>query len=190
MIKTCSLKKIYRTEEVETTALNNVNMEVSEGEFVAIMGPSGCGKSTLLNLLGLLDNPTDGAYHFLGQEVSGYSERQRANLRKAKMFDVDLRGAELVRLDFRRTSEKSLTNIVKEIFGGIYYSFVEERDYIADLRGAFLVKSNLQRAEATYRQLRKASLLDFTIMPDGEVYDPELHGKLGIKDRILQALLM
>lgn len=82
MIQTKNLRKIYRTEEVETTALNNVNVGIEEGEFVAIMGPSGCGKSTLLNLLGLLDNPTDGEYSFLGEDVSGYSERQRANLRK------------------------------------------------------------------------------------------------------------
>jgi putative ABC transport system ATP-binding protein len=85
MIKTKNLKKIYTTEEVETTALNNINFEVKKGEFVSIMGPSGCGKSTLLNVLGLLDNPTDGEYHFLGHEVSRYSERQRANLRKANI---------------------------------------------------------------------------------------------------------
>jgi len=82
MIRIADLKKIYTTEEVETTALNNVNLEVKEGEFLAIMGPSGCGKSTLLNLLGLLDNPTSGEYYFLGTEVSNFSERQRANLRK------------------------------------------------------------------------------------------------------------
>jgi putative ABC transport system ATP-binding protein len=82
MIKTESLKKVYTTEEVETTALNNVNFAVKEGEFVSIMGPSGCGKSTLLNLIGMLDNPTDGEYHFLGEEVSRYSERKRANIRK------------------------------------------------------------------------------------------------------------
>ena len=85
MIQTKNLKKVYTTEEVETTALNNVNFEVKEGEFVAIMGPSGCGKSTLLNVLGLLDNPSDGEYHFVGEEVSKYSERQRANLRKANI---------------------------------------------------------------------------------------------------------
>jgi putative ABC transport system ATP-binding protein len=82
MIKTIDLTKIFRTEEVETTALNKVTFEIQEGEFVAIMGPSGCGKSTLLNILGLLDNPSGGEYHFLGNEVSRYSEKQRANLRK------------------------------------------------------------------------------------------------------------
>jgi len=82
MIKTRNLRKIYRTEEVETTALNNINVEIVAGEYVAIMGPSGCGKSTLLNVLGMLDNPTDGEYHFLDHDVSKYSERQRANLRK------------------------------------------------------------------------------------------------------------
>ncbi len=82
MIKTNNLTKIFRTEEVETTALNNVSFEIKEGEFVAIMGPSGCGKSTLLNILGLLDNPSEGDYNFLGTNVSGHSEKQRANLRK------------------------------------------------------------------------------------------------------------
>ncbi len=82
MIKTVEMTKVFRTEEVETTALNKVSFEIREGEFVAIMGPSGCGKSTLLNILGLLDNPTGGAYNFLDYEVSGYSEKQRANLRK------------------------------------------------------------------------------------------------------------
>ncbi len=82
MIRTVNLTKVFRTEEVETTALNNVSFEIKEGEFVAIMGPSGCGKSTLLNILGLLDNPSKGEYHFLLNEVSRYSEKQRANLRK------------------------------------------------------------------------------------------------------------
>src|SRR5512141_1564337 len=85
MIKTNNLKKIFTTEEVETTALNNVNIEIKQGEFVAIMGPSGCGKSTLLNILGLLDNPSGGEYHFFDHEVSKHSERQRAHLRKANI---------------------------------------------------------------------------------------------------------
>jgi len=82
MIKSVDLTKIFRTEEVETTALNKVSFEIKEGEFVAIMGPSGCGKSTLLNILGLLDNPSSGQYFFLENEVSNFSEKQRANLRK------------------------------------------------------------------------------------------------------------
>jgi putative ABC transport system ATP-binding protein len=82
MIETKNLKKIYTTEEVETTALNKVNLMVREGEFVAIMGPSGCGKSTLLNVLGLLDNPSEGEYIFLDHEVSRFSEKKRAQLRK------------------------------------------------------------------------------------------------------------
>jgi putative ABC transport system ATP-binding protein len=85
MIQTNNLKKLYTTEEIETTALNNVNMEIKQGEFVAIMGPSGCGKSTLLNLLGLLDNPTSGEYYFIDTEVSKLSERQRASLRKGSI---------------------------------------------------------------------------------------------------------
>ncbi len=82
MIKTINLQKIFRTEEVETWALNTVSIEIKEGEFVAVMGPSGCGKSTLLNILGLLDNPTGGEYYLNGIEVSKYSEKQRTKLRK------------------------------------------------------------------------------------------------------------
>jgi putative ABC transport system ATP-binding protein len=82
MIETRNLKKIYTTGEVETTALDNVNLKIKEGEFAAIMGPSGCGKSSLLNILGLIDNPTEGQYYFLGEEVAGYSEKRRAELRK------------------------------------------------------------------------------------------------------------
>lgn len=82
MIQTNNLRKLFTTEEVETTALNNVNINIETGEFVSIMGPSGCGKSTLLNILGLLDNPSDGEYNFVGHEVSKFSERQRAQLRK------------------------------------------------------------------------------------------------------------
>ena len=82
MIKIENLSKVFRTEEVETVALNNVNMQVNEGEFVAIMGPSGCGKSTLLNTLGLLDNPSEGSYKLLGNEVANLQEKERTRLRK------------------------------------------------------------------------------------------------------------
>lgn len=82
MIKTTNLQKIFRTDEVETWALNEVNIEIKEGEFVAVMGPSGCGKTTLLNILGLLDNPTSGEYYLNGKEVSKLKENQRTKLRK------------------------------------------------------------------------------------------------------------
>ena len=85
MIKVNNLSKIFRTEEIETTALNNVSFEIKEGEFVAIMGPSGCGKSTLLNILGLLDNPSEGSYQLLGQEVANLKERERTKFRKGNL---------------------------------------------------------------------------------------------------------
>ena len=85
MLQTKNLTRVFTTEEVETTALNNVNLEVQEGEFVAVMGPSGCGKSTLLHIAGLLDNPTNGEYYFMGEEVSKYSEKKRAKMRKGNI---------------------------------------------------------------------------------------------------------
>lgn len=82
MIRTENLQKIFRTDEVETWALNEVSIEINEGEFVAVMGPSGCGKTTLLNILGLLDNPTGGSYFLNGTDVSKFNENQRTSLRK------------------------------------------------------------------------------------------------------------
>ena len=85
MIKVKDLSKIFRTEEIETTALNNVSFEINDGEFVAIMGPSGCGKSTLLNILGLLDNPSGGSYLLLGNEVANLKEKERTKFRKGNI---------------------------------------------------------------------------------------------------------
>ena len=82
MLKLQDLTKAYRTDEVETVALNNVNIEIGHGEFVAIMGPSGCGKSTLLNIVGMLDTPTSGHYYFKDEDVAGYSEAQLGVIRK------------------------------------------------------------------------------------------------------------
>jgi len=85
MIQTENLIKVFRTEEVETSALNNVNLKIRKGEFVAIMGPSGCGKSTLLNIIGLLDNPSGGQFRFIDQEVGHFTEKQRTQLRKSNI---------------------------------------------------------------------------------------------------------
>lgn len=82
MIKTKNLEKIYRTDEIETIALNQIDLNIEEGEFVSVMGPSGCGKSTLLNILGMIDSPSSGEYYFKGQEVGHLSERKRSDIRK------------------------------------------------------------------------------------------------------------
>jgi len=85
MIVIKNLTKVFRTDEIETYALNSVNLSVNKGEFIAIMGPSGCGKSTLLNIIGLLDNPTSGSYTFLGTEVSNLKEKDRTRFRKGNI---------------------------------------------------------------------------------------------------------
>jgi putative ABC transport system ATP-binding protein len=82
MLKLHNLFKVYRTDEVETVALNGVNLEIAQGDFVAIMGPSGCGKSTLLNIIGMLDSPSEGNYFFFDEDVAPYSEAQRSVIRK------------------------------------------------------------------------------------------------------------
>ncbi|MEL6252053.1 MAG: ABC transporter ATP-binding protein [Bacteroidota bacterium] len=82
MITLKALSKIYRTDEIETTALNEISIDIQKGEFVSVMGPSGCGKSTMLNILGLLDKPEQGSYSFLGEEMANLNERERSKVRK------------------------------------------------------------------------------------------------------------
>ena len=82
MLKLNNLSKFYRTDEVETVALNAVNVSIEQGEFVSVMGPSGCGKSTLLNVVGMLDRPTEGEYFFMGEDVAGYGESKLSQIRK------------------------------------------------------------------------------------------------------------
>jgi putative ABC transport system ATP-binding protein len=85
MIEMHDLTKVYRTSDVETSALNHINLEIEAGEFIAIMGPSGCGKSTLLNVMGMLDSPSAGSYRFLGEDIAGYSESRLARIRKQNL---------------------------------------------------------------------------------------------------------
>lgn len=85
MITLTNLSRVFRTQDIETTALSNINLTVKQGDFLAIMGPSGCGKSTLLSILGMLDSPTSGSFSFAGTDIAGYSEKQLAELRKASI---------------------------------------------------------------------------------------------------------
>lgn len=85
MIQLQQLSRVFRTSELETTALNQIDLQIEQGDFVAIMGPSGCGKSTLLSILGMLDSPSSGAYLFQGSDIAGYSEKQLAQLRKTQL---------------------------------------------------------------------------------------------------------
>ncbi|MBQ7878638.1 MAG: ABC transporter ATP-binding protein, partial [Bacteroidaceae bacterium] len=125
MITLNNIKKVFKTDEVETWALQNVSLEVQDGEFVAIMGPSGCGKSTLLNILGLIDSPSDGTYMLDGQDVSCMSEDERTDLRKGRLGFVfqsfnlidELNVSENVELPllYMNLPKKERRNMVKEV---------------------------------------------------------------------------
>ena len=125
MLKTKDLVKIFRSDEVETSALNKVNLNISEGEFVAIMGPSGCGKSTLLNILGLLDNPTSGQIYFKGINVSNFSERQRTRLRKENVG--------FVFQSFNLIDELSVYENVELPLLYLKYSLAERREKVMEV---------------------------------------------------------
>ena len=118
MIQIENLSKVFRTSEVETIALNHVNIEVKEGEFVAIMGPSGCGKSTLLNILGLLDNPTEGSYKLLGNEVANLKEKERTRLRKGVIGFVFQSFNLIDELNVFENVELPLTYFPQQLSGG------------------------------------------------------------------------
>ncbi len=125
MLKTKDLVKIFRSDEVETSALNKVNLNISEGEFVAIMGPSGCGKSTLLNILGLLDNPSSGQIYFKGINVSNFSERQRTRLRKENVG--------FVFQSFNLIDELSVYENVELPLLYLKYSLAERREKVMEV---------------------------------------------------------
>ena len=116
MLKIENLRKVFRTDEIETIALDNVSFAIEKGEFVAVMGPSGCGKSTLLNILGLLDNPTSGSYTLLGQEVSAFREKDRTLFRKGNIGFV-----------FQSFNLISYKNAVENVALPLYYQGVARR---------------------------------------------------------------
>ena len=129
MIQLHDLSKVYRTADIETTALNSVNLEIDAGEFIAIMGPSGCGKSTLLNVLGMLDTPTSGTYRFLDQVVSGRSERELAGIRKANIGfifqsfnlidELSVRENVMLPLLYQQVPAKEREQTVREVLGRV-----------------------------------------------------------------------
>ena len=157
MLTLTNIKKVFKTDEVETWALQNVNLEVKKGEFVAIMGPSGCGKSTLLNILGLLDTPTEGAYILDGKDVSQMSEDDRTDLRKGKLGFVfqsfnlidELNVTENVELPllYMGTSKKERRQQVKDVIERVAMAH-RAQHFPAQLSGGQQQRVSIARALA------------------------------------------
>lgn len=125
MIRTEHLTKVFRTKEVETTAISKVNIHIEKGEFVGIMGPSGCGKSTLLNIVGMLDSPTSGRYFFNGSEVSGMSEQVRTSSRKGKIG--------FVFQNFNLVDDLNVSENVELPLAYLNYSYKERKRLISEV---------------------------------------------------------
>ena len=140
MIKAIGLTKIFRTESVQTIALNEISIDISEGEFVAIMGPSGCGKSTLLNILGLLDNPTSGELWFIGKEVSRYSENDRTDMRNGNIGFV-----------FQSFNLIDELTVFENVELPLLYAGVPVRERV-DLGGRRIVKKQISHRTEHYPQ--------------------------------------
>ena len=162
MITLKNIKKVFKTDEVETWALQNVDLEVSKGEFVAVMGPSGCGKSTLLNILGLLDTPTQGTYLLNGKDVSQMSEDERTDLRKGQLGFVfqsfnlidELNVTENVELPllYMGTSKKERRQQVKEVIERVAMAH-RAQHFPAQLSGGQQQRVAIARAVISHPQI-------------------------------------
>ena len=162
MITLNNIKKVFKTDEVETWALQNVDLEVSKGEFVAVMGPSGCGKSTLLNILGLLDTPTQGTYLLNGKDVSQMSEDERTDLRKGQLGFVfqsfnlidELNVTENVELPllYMGTSKKERRQQVKDVIERVAMAH-RAQHFPAQLSGGQQQRVAIARAVISHPQI-------------------------------------
>ena len=162
MITLKNIKKVFKTDEVETWALQNVDLEVNKGEFVAVMGPSGCGKSTLLNILGLLDTPTQGTYLLNGKDVSQMSEDERTDLRKGQLGFVfqsfnlidELNVTENVELPllYMGTSKKERRQQVKDVIERVAMSH-RAQHFPAQLSGGQQQRVAIARAVISHPQI-------------------------------------
>ena len=150
MIKLTNLTKVYRTDELESTALNQVSFEINEGEFVSIMGPSGCGKSTLLNILGMLDKPESGSYEFQDKEIAQYNEKQRSEIRKRNIGFIFQNFNLIDELTVFENIELPLiyNNIsASALDGSLYGSIIHDAAYVAMPIGSQLPQCDIDVIE-------------------------------------------